>query len=521
VPSPFGIFSRKANPGYYNKPLVIHYGDGVDIELRGRKLNVKDCDVFLALCQLAKRDGKVEFYTTAYQLAKMTSGSYGKSSRESIRKSLLNLSDASVRKIDRRPDGDEWKLYHVILYAEGKDDKAGMIRVVLNPFFLRLFGREMMTSIDTQFRLSLKGKGSDVAKQLYIYFQRQVCAQKGRDHKVKIGLEKLCAMIGLDRENKQPLWQRYRTLKRGLEELEKQDYLFSHSIGRNDALNVVIKTKKRQPLPEPDTPERPAATETGHEPTQPSIRLSGEDLLRHVEKKTGMKIRDRKRDRARTKALKIKAVGRVLSNWGLFEDFANWLKEQKKRTDGLDEFGWITSISSGTLDPFGKVFPRFMQDMRFEMPSTEAIDREFKRLTETEIEKRTREKREREERQREEERQMEEQEERERVAAERERIESEKREELRQWVYGRTKDALKDIGISDDELENLGILDSVENLQGKHPKDWRELFGRVLEAAVQRYREAQGGRARSYTKLWRLLQRWSPLWDEIARNWQE
>jgi hypothetical protein len=180
-----------------------------------------------------------------------------------------------------------------------------------------------------------------------------------------------------------------------------------------------------------------------------------------------------------------------LGNRDLFGDFATWLGEQRQN-------GWLTSISSGTLDPFKGAFARFMADKGFPMPSDEKIDHEFKRLTESEMEKEARQKKEREER--------------ERAAAEEERKKRE-REALRQWAYKHIKDTLKDLG--EDEIEGLHVSDLVTELEQQHPKKWREVFLRLLKAAEQKHQEGQGRRGSEYRYLLRIE---GKLWNEVVQN---
>jgi hypothetical protein len=201
VPSPFGVYSRKDKLDYHKKPLILEYGS-IEMRISGRKLNVKDGDVFIALTELVVERGDLKFKTSVSALCGRLHKQYTKWSKESIKKSLRRLREALVETVcfhdDGKEDNADWIIGGMISYAAGQSDR---IFVSLDPSFNRLFGQKLMTSLNTNFRLNLKG---DVAKQLYIFIQRQVSARKKQKrHRYSgIGLEKLCGIIGVDRDKK-------------------------------------------------------------------------------------------------------------------------------------------------------------------------------------------------------------------------------------------------------------------------------------------------------------------------------
>ncbi len=481
VPSPFAIRSLKESQrAYYKAPLLLNYGT-VKMEVEGRKLNVKDCNTFIALTELATKKGTLEFETTLGELCGRLYKSYGENSKQSLRRSLKRLREATIEIITTGEKGDEdWIICGLISSAIKEGDT---VSVIVDKWFNRLFGKQLMTSIDSQFRLSLKG---DTTKQLYLFLQRQVSARKRQDQQpVKIGLEKLCELIGLDRDSKQSLPSKRFQIKKGLEELKKQKYLRSFSI-QKDIVDVVIKTERTKRA-ESETAEKGQPARKEEEQILKLKGLPGADLLKHVEEQTGKKIRGN-RDMARIKALQIQAVGKAIRNNSIFDDFAGWLKEQS----GVG--GWLKTISYGTLDSYKGPFSRFMSDMGFEMPSHDAVDREFKLLTESETEKKEREERRR------------------REKSEEERRATEYEEDFR-WTSSCVDDNLKDLRL--EGISSSAISDMVGEIKKKHGQDWRSVFERFVKAVEQKHQEAQGGRSGSYPWLFRMG---SKVWDEIVED---
>lgn len=105
TPNPFGIHSRKEKLGYYEEPLILKYGENIEMRVSGRKLNVKDQDVFIALTEVAKNKGVLEFETSLAQLCGRLGKSYSTESKESVKKSLERLAWAEIKIVDKKGGG--------------------------------------------------------------------------------------------------------------------------------------------------------------------------------------------------------------------------------------------------------------------------------------------------------------------------------------------------------------------------------------------------------------------------------
>lgn len=259
VPSIFGIHSRKEPLGYYANPETWRYGK-TEIQISGYKLNIKDQDVFIALSQLAIERRTLTLLTTfsdlMCQLTRRLHKSYTQESKSSIEKSLERLTGGTIKIANDA--GDSWFIGHLISYA-GR--KKGQMIVSLDPFFNRLFapfGEFHMTPVDVKFRLSLKG---EVTKQLFVFYQRQVSANpKRKEYRHAIELEKLCYLIGFDRDNKRPLsWKRF-LVKTALAELRANKYLRTYSL-KDDRVNVTTNAKEQWRSEKLESRERPKETE--------------------------------------------------------------------------------------------------------------------------------------------------------------------------------------------------------------------------------------------------------------------
>jgi hypothetical protein len=394
VPSPFGIYSRKEDLDFFdpNNPLVIMYGKTVEMFVFGRKLNIRDEDIFIAITQIARERGDLNFITTWQEITRRLKGNYSETVKNSILKSLQRLWTSQIKLIRYDEEGTkpEILIYQTILSRMVIDEKTEKILIHLDPFFQRIFGEKLLTGFNPLFRLGLKG---DIAKALYLFCQRQVSARKKSDTvKYEIGLEKLCSLIGYDREGKVPIYDKRVRIKGGCEELKRKGYFRSYQLTKNDILKLAVKVQK--PEEEEQQKALPAPAESNAEPEESEPK--GRALLKQIESEVGVPVTGN-RTFVAIEALKIVAVGNAIGKPRLFDEFLKWLKDQN----------WLKTINRGTLDPKKEVFKnRFMKEaMDYEMPSDRAIDIAFKLVTETEAERRGRQEQERKEAQAEEERQ--------------------------------------------------------------------------------------------------------------------
>jgi len=106
----------------------------------------------------------------------------------------------------------------ILSYAD-RNPESGKIRVVLNPYFLEMYGESLVTNIDLGFRTGLK---KDISKAFYRFYQGQI----DTDHSINI--VNLAKAINLDtkEENRRVKMK----VKSGLEELKEKGYLDDYDI---------------------------------------------------------------------------------------------------------------------------------------------------------------------------------------------------------------------------------------------------------------------------------------------------
>ena len=111
------------------------------------------------------------------------------------------------------------------------DNQNGEIRVVINPYFLKMYAESFVTNIDLKFRSSLK---SDVSKAFYRFYQGQY------ERESDIELARLARAVNLEKSLEiRRLKDKVRT---GLKELQDKGYLKRYQITRDE--RVIIKKSK-------------------------------------------------------------------------------------------------------------------------------------------------------------------------------------------------------------------------------------------------------------------------------------
>ncbi len=480
VPSPFGIYSPKEKLDYHKEPLILSYGEKLEMRISGRKLNIKDQDVFIALTELATECNSLDFTTTVNELCRKLKRPYAETSKESIRKSLRRLREALVETVsfdDGQEENAEWIIGGMI--SEAARNRNDQIHVKLDSSFNRLFGKRFLTSFDSQYRLSLKG---NVAKQLYLFYQRHVSARKKHTRQThKIGVQKLCGLIGLGIDKNLPLYSKRYQIKKGCEELIRQGDLKSYDLKPNDIVNVVFDKKwlggRKQPV-EQKKKTGPKKIESKAPTTQKEQKNRS---LEFIEDRIGVEFKSNI-GLANSNIKKIQAVGKALNDDSIFKKFVGWMKKQ--HSDGE---GWLKTIHYSTLDPGNDVFASFMAQVDLKMPRTHKIDRHFKLLTESPEEKRQREVRE-----------LKEREEQEREAQE--------YKEREDWAYSCVKNNLRDL--NEQDIEKLKIHDIMHELKNKHRESWRIIFEKFVKDVEKKYQSdkaAKPMRRASYFILFRMM----------------
>jgi hypothetical protein len=118
-----------------------------------------------------------------------------------------------------------------ILSFADKDQGSGKIRIVINPYFLKMYAESFVTNIDMAFRSRLK---SDFSKAFYRFYQGQYETESQTE------IIRLARAVNLNigQEMKQ-LRSKVRT---GLKELQQKGYLEAYEVTRDNRVKV-SKTK--------------------------------------------------------------------------------------------------------------------------------------------------------------------------------------------------------------------------------------------------------------------------------------
>jgi predicted transcriptional regulator len=118
-----------------------------------------------------------------------------------------------------------------ILSFADKDQGSGKIRIVINPYFLKMYAESFVTNIDMAFRSRLK---SDFSKAFYRFYQGQYETESQTE------IIRLARAVNLNigQEMKQ-LRSKVRT---GLKELQQKGYLEAYEVTRDNRV-MVSKTK--------------------------------------------------------------------------------------------------------------------------------------------------------------------------------------------------------------------------------------------------------------------------------------
>jgi hypothetical protein len=136
---------------------------------------------------------------------------------------------------------------------------------------------------------------------------------------------------------------------------------------------------------------------------------------------------------------------------------------------------WLKTIHPNVFDPGKDVFSRFMDYMELEMPPADSVDKHFKSLTESEIEKKQRREKERKERK--------EREEKEQAEAE----EKAAREEKEMWVTDCSGKIFKD--------KHSQFIDTLTNhliwIEKKHGENGKGIFKQYLKKIEQIHQQGQ------------------------------
>jgi hypothetical protein len=188
------------------------------VESGNECLSIGDETVLLSLLELVKEKETDALEVSTYQLAKLIHKNPNKTTYNSLWGSLSRLMKTVIRleiwqgkgkprKLDREMMGN------MVSFAE-RNHTTNVLTVVMNTYFLKMFGAGFITNLDLKLRAGLKG---DIAKSLYRFYQGQ------RDYEYRCHMLTLAKTINLDMTLQNT--EIRKRIRKGLSELKRSGYL--------------------------------------------------------------------------------------------------------------------------------------------------------------------------------------------------------------------------------------------------------------------------------------------------------
>jgi hypothetical protein len=121
---------------------------------------------------------------------------------------------------------------NTILTGADEEERTGKLLISINPFFIVTYAQGLLTNINLDFRLSLKG---DISKALYRFFQGQRTFY--RDGQYSCQLVKLCEAVNMKTDGVKNFNLR-KGVRQGLRELRMRGYLNRWALSKRDYVTV-------------------------------------------------------------------------------------------------------------------------------------------------------------------------------------------------------------------------------------------------------------------------------------------
>jgi hypothetical protein len=208
------------------------------IEVQGERLSIFDESVLLAVLKLTKIKKSFTIVTTRNEICTSMGVSPSKDSYDAIWNCLKRLIYTGVGLELWEGKGKERKtvvrMAHTML--TGSIENKDKLTITINPYFEKMFLDNLTTSIDMDFRTSLKG---DITKALYRFYEGQ------SQDIFKCHIDKLCDAVNIDK--KLPKYTLRRHIRSGIKELIDKQYLVFGEINKQDIVIVkkVVRNIKR------------------------------------------------------------------------------------------------------------------------------------------------------------------------------------------------------------------------------------------------------------------------------------
>lgn len=225
--SPFFPISKseKGKPEYKEVTWENSWGR---MYMKGIKLSIYDEYVLLALCRLFRQRQTLTMTVSRTDICNAIGKGRGKNTLAAIDKAIERLTGTLVTievwdNIKTRIA--KMKMGNTILTGYTISE-TGKITVTLNPYFKEAYLETMVTSIDVDFRMSLK---HDISKSLQRFLEAQP-----QDY--QIGMDKLIVAINVNADQERKHIRAI--LRTGLDELKEKNYLEFFNIGKDNIITI-------------------------------------------------------------------------------------------------------------------------------------------------------------------------------------------------------------------------------------------------------------------------------------------
>ncbi|MFZ4710130.1 MAG: plasmid replication initiator TrfA [Zwartia sp.] len=216
---------------FFRQYVVVGQADGVTVEYKGEQLNQDDHDTFLQLVKMALHHplgGDLE------QAVNAVLRGLGRSNNQEQRRQLFAQVSRLVSGTVRLSTPSVRYEGHLLDDASTPQDQAELPRLRrrlayrLNPRFARLYAESAYTLFDAQERLKLKGRGSELAKWLYLWI---IGNAQQYPHKVET-IRRLCG------SKLEDLNEFRRNLRRALDLLQAAGAIVAWRIDEADLVHI-------------------------------------------------------------------------------------------------------------------------------------------------------------------------------------------------------------------------------------------------------------------------------------------
>lgn len=198
------------------------------MEIQGERLSIFDESILLAILRISSIKKAYTFSVTINEILTTMGTTAGKDTYNAVWAAIDRLIGTKINLVIATKKEKKKRLSNTILVG-GVDNEKHHITITINPYFVEMYLDGFITSIDLDFRSSLKG---DITKAMYRFYE-------GQSVNYEIHIDKLCAVINLNIDNTLPKSELRKRIKKSLTELIKHNYFNYGKINNKD--HVVTK----------------------------------------------------------------------------------------------------------------------------------------------------------------------------------------------------------------------------------------------------------------------------------------